>query len=352
MVGIGASSVDSVYVSAEISQANFDLFAPGKMFRGAGQKARAYAQVGPRIQTYEISWSEPHFLDRYLELELSAYRRQRWYDDYDIIRTGGSVSLSYPVKFWSSWDPFGRLGFRFSGEFIEFDDIDNGTWEYKGREVSLKEEDRKYGDAFEPVIRVFWAHDTRNSNRIVTKGSRTQLYVDYAPAGDNQYYKLGFTHRSYFTTWEKYQHVLMVAFRAETIDGISDDVPIYNRLFLGGPKSIRGIEYRGVSPYARKLNRDGDRTNKYDPWGGQTLVCANIEYTIPVFKMLRLAAFSDIGSVSSDEFDLSDDFAWTAGIGVRLDIPMFPVRLDFATPIEKPDHADEEVFSFTVGYDF
>ena len=144
----------------------------------------------------------------------------------------------------------------------------------------------------------------------------------------------------------------MVAFRAETIDGISDDVPIYNRLFLGGPKSIRGIEYRGVSPYARKLNRDGDRTNKYDPWGGQTLVCANIEYTIPVFKMLRLAAFSDIGSVSSDEFDLSDDFAWTAGIGVRLDIPMFPVRLDFATPIEKPDHADEEVFSFTVGYDF
>ena len=343
MVGIGASSVDSVYVSAEISQANFDLFAPGKMFRGAGQKARAYAQVGPRIQTYEISWSEPHFLDRYLELELSAYRRQRWYDDYDIIRTGGSVSLSYPVKFWSSWDPFGRLGFRFSGEFIEFDDIDNGTWEYKGREVSLKEEDRKYGDAFEPVIRVFWAHDTRNSNRIVTKGSRTQLYVDYAPAGDNQYYKLGFTHRSYFTTWEKYQHVLMVAFRAETIDGISDDVPIYNRLFLGGPKSIRGIEYRGVSPYARKLNRDGDRTNKYDPWGGQTLVCANIEYTIPVFKMLRLAAFTDIGSVSSDEFDLSDDFAWTAGIGVRLDI---------ATPIEKPDHADEEVFSFTVGYDF
>ena len=352
MVGIGASSVDSVYVSAEISQANFDLFAPGKMFRGAGQKARAYAQVGPRIQTYEISWSEPHFLDRHLDLALSAYRRQRWYDDYDIIRTGGSVSLSYPVKFWSSWDPFGRLGFRFSGEFIEFDDIDNGTWEYKGREVSLKEEDRKYGDAFEPVIRVFWAHDTRNSNRIVTKGSRTQLYVDYAPAGDNQYYKLGFTHRSYFTTWEKYQHVLMVAFRAETIDGISDDVPIYNRLFLGGPKSIRGIEYRGVSPYARKLNRDGDRTNKYDPWGGQTLVCANIEYTIPVFKMLRLAAFSDIGSVSSDEFDLSDDFAWTAGIGVRLDIPMFPVRLDFATPIEKPDHADEEVFSFTVGYDF
>ena len=50
--------------------------------------------------------------------------------------------------------------------------------------------------------------------------------------------------------------------------------------------------------------------------------------------------------------DISDDFAWTVGFGIRLDIPMFPVRLDFATPIEKPSEADKEVFSFTVGYDF
>ncbi len=68
--------------------------------------------------------------------------------------------------------------------------------------------------------------------------------------------------------------------------------------------------------------------------------------------MLRIAAFSDVGSVSADEFDVADDFAWTVGLGLRIDIPMFPVRLDFATPVEKPSHADKEVFSFTVGYEF
>ena len=352
MVGVGASSVDSVYVSAEIQQANFDLFAPSKFFRGAGQKARLYAQAGPRIQTYEVSVTEPHLFDRLLELTVEGYRRQRWYDDYDIIRSGAAASISYPVKFWSTWDPFGRLGFRLSGEFIEFDDIEKNDWEYKGRTVSLKEEDRKYGDAFEPVIRVFWAHDSRDSYRFPKSGSRTQVFADLAAAGDNKYYKVGFNHRNYFNVWKRYNHVLMVGLRAETIDGISDDVPIYNRLFLGGPKSIRGIEYRGVSPYARRLNRDGSPSRSYDPWGGQTLVCANFEYTIPIVKMLRIAAFSDIGSVSADEFDLSDDFAWTVGLGIRLDIPMFPIRLDFGTPIEKPDHADKEVFSFTVGYDF
>ena len=80
----------------------------------------------------------------------------------------------------------------------------------------------------------------------------------------------------------------------------------------------------------------------------------NFEYTVPIVKMIRLAAFSDLGSVGEDDFDLdfSDTFAWSVGLGVRLDIPMFPIRLDFATPIEKPDHCEEEVFSFSVGYDF
>jgi outer membrane translocation and assembly module TamA len=80
----------------------------------------------------------------------------------------------------------------------------------------------------------------------------------------------------------------------------------------------------------------------------------NFEYTVPVVKMLRVAAFSDLGSVGVDEFDLdfSDTFAWTVGIGFRIDIPMFPIRLDFATPIEEPDHCEKEVFSFSVGYDF
>jgi outer membrane protein assembly factor BamA len=70
--------------------------------------------------------------------------------------------------------------------------------------------------------------------------------------------------------------------------------------------------------------------------------------------MLRLAVFSDVGSVGADPFDLdfADTFAWTVGLGIRLDVPMFPIRLDFATPVKKPDNADKETFCFSVGYDF
>ncbi len=355
--GVGASSVDSIYVSGEVSQSNFDLFAPDKLFRGAGQKGRLYAQVGPRIQTYEAEVTEPWFMARELELRVQAYRRQRWYDEYDVIRTGAAVSIDYPVLVWMPWkglthsESFGRFGIGLSGEFIELDEMTSGHWLFNNKEVSLSEkggEDDRYGDAFEAVARIYWSRTQLDDFRMPKSGTRSRVFLDLA-SGDNEYWRLGLSHRNYFNVWERYNHVLMLALRAETIDAFSDEVPIYNRMFLGGPKSIRGIEYRYVSPLAKRKD-----SNQYTPWGGQTLLCVNAEYTIPVVKFLRLAFFSDAGSVGVDEFDfdVGDNFAWTAGIGFRIDIPSFPIRIDFAAPIEKPDHAEEEVFSFTIGYDF
>ena len=377
MVGIGASTVDSVYISAEVNQNNFDIFAPSKLFRGAGQKGRVYVAWGPRYQSAEIGFVEPHLFSRMLELSIDLYRRLRWYDQYDLIRTGAMASLSYPVKFWPTWEPFGRIGIGLSGEYIEFDDVDWGNYVYNGRSGPLfMMEEREHGDAYEPVVHLFWKKDSRDNFRMPTRGHLTRIYLDVAPAGDNEYWRLGFSHRSYFNVWRQLldanvDHVFMAAIRAETVDAISDDLPIYDRLFLGGPRSIRGIKYRHVSPMAQRAwggygpwggynywNWYGGNSyvpfGDYVPWGGQTLFCMNFEYTIPIVKMLRFAIFSDLGSVAEDvwDIDISDTFAWTVGAGLRLDIPMFPIRLDLATPIVKPDEGEKEAFSFTVGYDF
>lgn len=350
MVGIGASSVDSVYVSAEVNQNNFDLFAPGKLFRGAGQKGRIYAAFGPRYQSAEVGFVEPWFLDRQLELSIDAYRRLRWYDQYDLIRSGAQASIAYPVKFWPTWSPFGRLGVGISGEFIEFDDVENGEYMHGNQIVSFQQEERDHGDAFEPAFHLFWAKDSRDNFRTPTKGAKTRVFGDIAPFGDNTYWRVGVNHRHYWNVWKRYNHVFMAGVRFETIDALSDEVAIYNRMFLGGPRSIRGVRYRHVAPMVRSVTS----SSNYAPWGGQTLACANFEYTIPIVKMLRFAVFSDIGGVGEDVFDfgIGDTYAWSVGCGVRLDLPMFPIRLDFAVPIKKPSEADEEVFSFNVGYDF
>jgi outer membrane protein assembly factor BamA len=127
-------------------------------------------------------------------------------------------------------------------------------------------------------------------------------------------------------------------------------MPIYNRFFLGGPRNIRGVEFREIAPW---IYSQKGKKGKHVPWGGQTLWYMNLEYTIPLVKFLRFAAFSDLGSVGEDDWDFDTDyFCWSAGVGLRIDLPQFPIRLDVATPIDKKSGTDREVFSFTIGYDF
>lgn len=363
MIGVGASSVDSVYGTVELSESNFDLFNPWR-FRGGGQKGRMLLQAGPRYQTYEVSVTEPYLFDRTLELTVDAYRRQRWYDDFDIIRNGASATLAYPVKFWPTARTMGRLGFRLAAEFIQFDDVSDDSYylgdgfgdhpAYVDGEQAygpvFKWQEDEYGDAFEIPLRIFWEDDTRDTFRFATRGHRAQIYGDIV-GGDNNYWKVGFNFRQYFQVWKRFNHVFAFGVRGDTLDAFSDDVPIYNKLFLGGPRSIRGVEYRDIAPrvWARE-NKKG----KYAAWGGQTSWCINAEYTVPVVKYVRIAGFTDLGAVGEDEFDFGTDyFCWSVGLGLRLDIESFPIRLDFAVPVVEPDDdVEKECFSFTIGYDF
>ena len=352
LIGIGAGTESSVFGQIELSEANFDLFSPWR-FRGAGQKGRLCIQAGPRVQTYEASVTEPWFLDRQLELTVEVYRRQRWYDDYDVIRSGAAVTLSYPVKFWPTWEAFGRLGVSLAAEYIEYDDVDNGYYydpKRGDRFRMLKEEEDRNGDKVEVPLEVFWKLDTRDRFIFPTQGHTVRLFGDIV-GGDNEYWRVGFNVRKYFPVWKKYGHVFQIGLRGETVDAFSDDLPFYDRLFLGGSKSIRGVDFREIAP---RIYAHENKKGRYTAWGGQTSWCMNMEYSVPVVKMLRVAAFSDLGSVGEDEFDFDTAwFCWSVGVGLRLDLEQFPIRLDFATPVVDPDETvDEKVFTFSVGYDF
>jgi outer membrane protein insertion porin family len=350
MVGAGISSVDNVVGFLTVTQSNFDLF-NWPNFTGGGQKARLGLEAGTRRQTAEVSWTEPWFLDRPLALTVEAYRRMRWYDQYDEIRTGGSVGLSYPVK-------VGHVGARYTLELVEMDDVDSGDWntdknddpvETGDFDSYFKYQEDRYGDNLNSVLRLYWAHDTRNRPFIPTQGFQTTVFGEASEGGigDNEFYKLGVNYKQWFPMpW--FQHVLSLRGRLETVDSYGDDdLPIYERLFLGGPRTVRGVEYRDIGP---KVFRDG---SSHAPVGGQTLALATAEYTIPVFKAVRFATFMDVGSLGEDAFDPElSNVSVTAGVGLRIDIPGFPIRFDFAVPVvDDDDYTDDEIFSFAIGFE-
>ncbi len=356
MLGAGFSSVDNLVGFLTLTQNNFDIM-NWPNFTGGGQKARLGLELGSRRQTAEVSWTEPWFLDRPMALTVELYRRLRWYDQYDEIRTGGSVGLSYPVK-------VGRVGARYTLELVEMDDVDDNDWfldpagtvgstpaGYTGAANKyFQYQDDAFGDAINSVLRLYWAHDTRDQPFVPTKGYQTTVFGEGGEGafGDNEFYKLGANYRHWFQMpWHR--HVLSLRGRIETVDAYSGDLPIYEKLFLGGPRTIRGVEYRDVGP---KLFR-GAGGSGHAPMGGQTLALGSAEYTIPVFKAVRFATFLDVGSLGKDAFDPElSDVCVTAGIGLRIDIPNFPIRFDFAKPVVEDDsYTDEEFFSFAIGFE-
>jgi outer membrane protein insertion porin family len=363
MLGAGFSSVDKLIGFVELSQGNFDLLG-WPNFTGGGQKLRMRAQFGSRRKDYELSLTEPWFMDRRLSLGFDIYRRDRDYSDYEVERTGASISLGKALP------GANRINLRYNIEesiisdvtdtntYFELDsydfDTDTGTpYLFESEQDRIKSE-----------LRVTLVHDSRNNPFIPTRGSKLSLFYSVAggPMGfDTDIYDVGLKTTSYLPLW--FGHVINLRTRFEFVEpfGDTDVVPLSDRLFLGGGRTLRGFSYRDVGP---KVIRpiEGVVANPSDPtsgyydrsYGGQSLFMANLEYTIPIVQGIRFGIFYDTGNVWSDAYDLYfNDLASSYGMGIRLDMPGFPIRIDRAWAIDKDDDfTNEDNWVIWIGYDY
>lgn len=333
VVGAGFSSIDDLIGFAEVSQGNFDIKNPPG-FTGGGQKLKLRTQLGTSRTDIEFSFTEPWFLDRRLSLGVSFFRNERRFlsNDYDQRNTGGSVSLG------KSLGGPNRIKLAYTIENIEVFHVDSDASDL------IKEEE---GSRTKSSLRTDLIHDTRDNFFIPTRGNRSSLGGELAggPLGaDTDLYKLEARSSQFWPLW--FDHVFNIRGHAATVEeyGNSTRVPIFDRLFLGGARTLRGFDYRDVGPK--------DETG--EPIGGNSSWFATAEYTVPLFSKVRAAGFYDIGQVALDSFDLEfNDYNSDAGFGVRLDLPAFPLRLDYAWPLEADEVNDNGgQFNFLLGYVF
>jgi outer membrane protein insertion porin family len=354
-IGAGFSSVDSLMGYTEISQGNFDLLGY-PTFTGGGQRLKLSLKAGTSMNEYSLSLLEPWFLDRPLALSGEIYAMSRSYSEYDVDRIGGSPALSFPI-------PLGaRLELRYRLERVNISDVEDEDLytDVDGSEFYYTEEDAHTDSSFSTVV----SKDRRDNPLVPTRGYRLSAgaVLTGGPLGfDTDLYSLALKAENHTPLW--FRHVLSLRASAEVEDyyGSADEVPLSERYFMGGPRTIRGIEHRDAGPKATReiLNPDGTTYTEYEPRGGQTLMLASAEYTIPAgVPHIRFALFFDIGSLEVDPYDFSwSEYAWGTGVGIRLDIPGFPVRLDYAlqtgvgTDRDK-DETETEQWSFWIGYGF
>ena len=89
--------------------------------------------------------------------------------------------------------------------------------------------------------------------------------------------------------------------------------------------------------------------------GGGSSFFASLELTFPITERVRGAVFYDMGFVNQDSWDFSaTDLASDVGVGLRLDLPLGPLAVDYAIPMLTPDDEADNggQFNFYLNYQF
>jgi outer membrane protein insertion porin family len=298
-------------------------------FRGDGQRFRLEASPGTQVQQYSASFTEPYLLDSNISLKLSGYYYSRFYREWDEERVGGRVGLGY------QWTKDLTSTVFFNGAKVElFDPIIPTPPDL----LSALDESAMYGFGAEVV------HDTRDSQFLATEGHLFSVSLEQV-IGTYNYPRANLDLRKYFMLRERPDSSgrWVLGFRG-AMGVTADNTPIYERYYAGGFSSIRGFNYRGISPRWHGV-----------AVGGNFEMYASTELLFPITAddTIRGVAFVDTGTVESSIDSWEETYRVAPGFGLRVTIPMMgpaPIALDFAFPVSSDPMDEEEIFSFYVGF--
>lgn len=329
--GAGFSTIDNIVGFVEVTQGNFDLM-NWPNFTGAGQKFRSRIQYGSSRRDFVIALTEPYFLDRRLSLGGELYYREASFlsDIFDQRNYGFSIVARKPLGRFMS----GSLEYRL--EEIEIFNVSNDVSDLIGLEE---------GSQTKSQVTTSFVFDTRDNPFLSRKGQRvvlTPFVSGGVLGGDVDLYGFDLEAHQYFTF--KYDIILLLNARIAAVDyyGDSNRVPIFDRLFLGG-NDLRGFDFRDVGP----------KDENGEPLGGRSLARATVEVTYPVIEKVRVALFYDIGFIEPKAFNAGGRPASDVGLGLRLDLPIGPLRLDYGIPVQTGgNNSSSGKFNFNVGYQF
>ena len=120
-------------------------------------------------------------------------------------------------------------------------------------------------------------------------------------------------------------------------------IPIDERFFSGGGTTVRSFSERNLGPHS-----PGG-----DPIGGEFFTIFNAEYTFPIYDQFLAAIFFDAGNLLPDASSPGlNDMRYAIGAGLRLNLPIGPMRLDYGVnPNPRKDEA-RGAFHFSFGFAF
>lgn len=329
-VGAGYSESDGMVGILELGENNF---------RGTGDKVNFHWEFGGSSEgkNYQISYTRPWINDNGDSLGVSIFDRRYDYDDYD---SNGDTIASYDRRRKGYNLTWGHVSSEYRKNYFTLETVresydDHDGWEWGSAAPSDDNTKAKWQQAimdnFGRTNSFTFMHvfDNRDNYFNATKGRRLSASFQYGGnglGGDYDFYK--FTTEGRFYKGLSNGHVLALRVMAGYISGETS----YNQLFeLGGSNNLRGYED--------------------DQFKGEKMYAATLEYRIPVAKKVEAVLFTDVGSAWDVDINRvpwytdDDSIHWSVGVGLRLQTPIGPIRLDYG-------HGDRNKFHFSFGAQF
>ncbi|MBN1663374.1 MAG: outer membrane protein assembly factor BamA [Deltaproteobacteria bacterium] len=317
-IGAGYSALEHAVLTAQITQQN--LF-------GRGQTLSLKANVSSISTSYELSFSEPWLFDIPLWSSFSLWNATREYDSYNLDSQGFGATFGYPLFEYVT----GYIGYRLTRDHIK--DIDETL-----ASLYVKEQ---AGITTSSMVSGSLIRDTTDDIVFPSKGSKNTASVEYTGGflgGDNAFTRYNLTSAWFFPL--PLDTVFGLRGRIGYLEGNGGKkVPIYERYYLGGISSLRGLRNVGPTDPAT-----GDFV------GGLTMLNFNVEFLFPLLKDagMRGVVFFDTGNAWETGYHFGD-MRKTAGAGIRWYSPIGPFRLEWGHVLDRKPGESSSRWEFTIG---
>ncbi|MBF0316875.1 MAG: outer membrane protein assembly factor BamA [Nitrospirae bacterium] len=314
--GGGYSSIDKLIGMVQLTQAN--VF-------GSGQYLKVSAELGGVSSLYEITYKEPWLFDKPISAAASIYRLEREYIKYS--RRASGTAFGVGKRFAEYYD---------FGVMYRFEDVNVFDVQDDAPKIVKEQIGKATTSSITPTI----TRDTRDNYNDPSEGSRNSVYVTFAGlGGSNAFLKTGVDSLWFFPFFGP----TTLSFRGRYGYGsgvYGKNLPIYERFYVGGISTIRGLAFGEAGP-----------TDDEDTFiGGTSQLIFNGEFIFPIVSEIKLkgVVFVDVGSSFESGIELSE-FKYTSGGGFRWISPFGPIRIEYGHNLHKKSGESSGRVEFSFG---
>jgi outer membrane protein insertion porin family len=326
---VGYSGFDGWFIALGYSTQNF---------MGMGESLSLQLQSGTRAKQYQLSFTEPYLFNT-ASLGFSVHKTALRYP-FLYTREGEGFNLSSSFRFWRYYG----ASIYYSFERVEIRDVNENYMFSNPYSYYFYGEGKRTISALSPTI----YYSTVDSPIFPSRGTKYLFNYRYSGGflgGDVNLHKTRLQFVKFIPLGKR--HTLGMQFVHEGISSFGDTpVPLYEKIFLGGERSIRGFDIYRIGP-----------RNEYGAVvGGNKAFYLNLEYLMPLNQQVSFVLFYDVGNAYDfgQPIDLKNLYS-SMGLELKIFVPMLnvPFRLIFSyNPRVLQPEESNFAFRFAVGPSF